>query len=317
MMKTKPGKSTIRASIAAACIGISAFGITTVSTAQDPSAQPLTPNLMTNTRNFADLNAANFNPETNYTVPAPGPDATQFRFKLKGYVFGLRMIKANYTGYYDQSTYSVYTDIKTSGLGALLKKMEIWAVTRGRHSSVTGLTPDWHVQQNMDKKNRRVEMNYDNEQRKVDVDIVPPLYSQGTPPATPEERYQAEDTISAILTMMMTGTQLTGQMCNGSVPVFDSKQHYNLRMERAGTKRVKYDGDKVEAIRCHVYYEPVSGFDPEDLPEVEEESTPVKVYFIKMDDLGLYVPVRFTYKISSIKAVIKLDDLTVVTSKKK
>jgi len=28
-------------------------------------------------------------------------------------------------------------------------------------------------------------------------------------------------------------------------------------------------------------------------------------------ELGLYVPVRFTYKISSIKAVIKLDEMVI------
>ncbi len=260
------------------------------------------------TRNLAVLNEGNIS-ATNYVLPTTPVNATEFDFKLKGYVFGLRMIKANYTGWFDESRYTAYTDLKTSGLGALLKKLEIWAVTTGSYTR-SGLTPTFHIQQNMDKKNRRVEMNYDNGMRHINVAIEPPLGSQGLPPASPEERYSADDTISAILNLMMRGQKIEGPVCSGSIRVFDSKQHYALRMVQDGTKRVKFDGEKVEAIRCLVYYEPISGFDPEDLPETEESSTPVKVYLKDFPEIGLYVPVKFTYKISSIKAVIMLDKMS-------
>ena len=260
-------------------------------------------------RNMAALNDGNIVEKT-YTIPAAGTAATEFDFKLKGYVFGLRMIKANYTGWFDDETYAVYTDLKTSGLGAMLKKLEIWAVTTGSYTK-SGLMPDFHIQQNMDKKNRRVEMNYNNNRGYIHVAIDPPLGSQGIPAATPAERYNADDTISAVLNLMMRGQKIDGPVCSGGVKVFDSKQHYNLRMERAGTKRVKFDGDKVDTIVCQVYYEPISGFDPEDLPDVEEGSTPIKIYMKEFPQLGLYVPVRFTYKISSIKAVIKLDEMVI------
>ncbi|WP_409432271.1 DUF3108 domain-containing protein [Litorimonas sp. RW-G-Af-16] len=299
-----------------ACLSAAALLCSASAAAQDVAPDPLaTGDLIQQERNFATLNTANFDPNRIYDVPEAGPDAAQFRFKLKGYVFGLRMVRANYTGWYDDTRYAAYADIKTSGLGALLKKMEIWAITRGAWTP-KGLRPDYHVQQNMDKKNRRVEMNYDNALSQVDVAIVPPLGSQGIPAATPAERFAANDTLSAIMTMMMRGAKTEGRACEGSVPVFDSKQHYNLRMERVEEMRYKYDGEKLDALKCHIYYEPVSGFDPEDLPDSEEESTPITVYFTKMDDLGLYVPLKFTYKISSIKAVIKVDEMVIVPAEK-
>ena len=264
------------------------------------------------TRNLAALNDGNIS-AANYVLPTTPVNATEFDFKLKGYVFGLRMIKANYTGWFDESRYTAYTDLKTSGLGALLKKLEIWAVTTGSYTR-SGLTPAFHIQQNMDKKNRRVEMNYDNGLRNIDVAIEPPLGSQGLPPASPEERYSADDTISAILNLMMRGQRIDGPVCSGSIRVFDSKQHYALRMVQDGTKRIKFNGEKGETIRCLVYYEPISGFDPEDLPEVEESSTPVKIYLKDFPEIDLYVPVKFTYKISSIKAVIKLDEMMFKTA---
>lgn len=260
-------------------------------------------------RNMAALNDGNIMEKT-YSLPTAGTTATEFDFKLKGYVFGLRMIKANYTGWFDDDTYAIYTDLKTSGLGAMLKKLEIWAVTTGSYTR-SGLTPDFHIQQNMDKKNRRVEMNYNNNRGYIHVAIDPPLGSQGIPAATPAERYNADDTISAVLNLMMRGQKIDEPVCSGGVRVFDSKQHYNLRMERAGTKRVKFNGDKIDTIICQVYYEPISGFDPEDLPDAEEGGTPIKIYMKEFPELGLYVPVRFTYKISSIKAVIKLDEMMI------
>ena len=266
-------------------------------------------NLLDETRNLAVLNEGNINPKV-YTLPPTPISATEFDFKLKGYVFGLRMIKANYTGWFDQSRYTAYADIKTSGLGALLKKLEIWAVTTGYYSH-SGLKPKFHIQQNLDKKNRRVEMNYDNVANFIDVAIVPPLGSQGLPPASPAERFSADDTISAILNLMMRGQKIDQPVCSGTVKVFDSKQHYGLRMVQDGTKRLKFQGEKIETIKCLVYYEPISGFDPEDLPNTEESGTPIKIYMKDFPDIGLYIPIRFTYKISSIKAVIKLDEMQV------
>ena len=266
-------------------------------------------NLLDETRNLAVLNEGNINPKV-YTLPPTPISATEFDFKLKGYVFGLRMIKANYTGWFDQSRYTAYADIKTSGLGALLKKLEIWAVTTGYYSH-SGLNPKFHIQQNLDKKNRRVEMNYDNVANFIDVAIVPPLGSQGLPPASPAERFSADDTISAILNLMMRGQKIDQPVCSGTVKVFDSKQHYGLRMVQDGTKRLKFQGEKIETIKCLVYYEPISGFDPEDLPNTEEGGTPIKIYMKDFPDIGLYIPIRFTYKISSIKAVIKLDEMQV------
>ncbi|MGJ8564784.1 MAG: DUF3108 domain-containing protein [Alphaproteobacteria bacterium] len=245
---------------------------------------------------------------TQFQNPAPGE--TSFDFKLKGYVFGLRMIKSSFSGRIGENDYTAFADIYTSGLGALLKKLRIWAVTEGRYDK-TQLYPFTHTQQNMDKKSRRVDMAYDYETRRVGVDINPPIGSQGVPPATPKERFDAKDTVSAILTLMMQGQRLEGEICDGTVRVFDSKQHYGLRLERVGTDRVKYEGEKVDSIHCHIYYEPISGFDPEDLPEEEESSTPINAYFVKDEQAGLYVPARFTYKISGFKAVIKLSDMRV------
>ncbi len=266
-------------------------------------------NLMNYAKNISVLNEQNLGKNV-YSLPSPDSDTTQIRLELKGYVFGFRVIRSDLITQFDETQYSAYADAKSSGLAALLKKMEIWSVTKGRYSR-SGMQPDWHVQQNTDKKNRRVEMNYDRSAGNVDVAIVPRLGSQGVPPATPRERYMANDTLSGIMHLMMMGTKVNGELCEGRVPFFDSKQHYNLRMERVGTRRVKFDGGKDDTIHCRAYYEPISGYDPEDLPSAEEAATPVNVYFKYYEEAGVHVPVRFTYKISGFKAVVKVDDMEI------
>lgn len=289
---------------------IAALGAGGLAAAQAVNASPAI-NLINKGENISVLNAQNLG-DTSYKLPVPSADATQIRMEMKGYVFGLRVIRSDLITWFDGQQYAAYTDAKSSGLAALLKKMEIWSVTKGRYDK-TGLRPDWHVQQNTDKKNRRVEMNYDRTAGSVDVHIVPRLGSQGVPPASPRERYSANDTISGIMHLMMMGTEINGELCEGRVPFFDSKQHYNLRLERVGTKRVKFDGDKEETIHCRAYYEPIAGYDAEDLPSEEEAATPINVYFKYYEEAGVHVPVRFTYKVSGFKAVVKVDDIEIVS----
>ena len=274
------------------------------------AAQVATADLMGKTANISVLNDQNLS-ATRYTLSPPNADTTQIRMALKGYVFGFRVIRSDVVTQFDDSTYAAYTDAKSSGLAALVKKMEIWAVTKGRYNR-NGLRPDWHVQQNTDKKNRRVEMNYNHPSQKLDIAIVPRLGSQGVPPASDRERYQSNDTVSGIIHLIMMGTKIDGELCTGRVPFFDSKQHYNLKLERVGTKRVKFDGKKEDTIHCRAYYESISGYDPEDLPSQEEAETPVNVYFKYYEEAGVHIPVRFTYKISGFKAVIKADEIEII-----
>jgi|GEM_PF-959593 len=240
-------------------------------------------------------------------LPPAALGATELDVRLKGYVFGLKMISADYDGWIGAERYALRSNLKTSGLGALLKKLRIWAVTEGRLDA-NGLYPETHVQQNRDKKRRRVEMAYDYSVDKVDVSVIPPNGSQGVPPASPTERFRADDTLSSLLSIMVQRSAHGKAACSGVVPVFDSKQHYNLRLSDRGVERDKIGDYRGMVRRCDIYYEPVSGFDPEDLPDVEEQSTPIKVW---MGDIGGYdIPLKFSYKISGFKAVIKVDELT-------
>ncbi|MEE9273201.1 MAG: DUF3108 domain-containing protein [Robiginitomaculum sp.] len=227
---------------------------------------------------------------------------TKIHLKIKGYVFGIKIMNTDFQSAIKGNIYSVRADMRTSGLAALLKKIQIWSTTTG-YIVGNDLQPFSHIQQNLNKKHRRVEMNYKKDG--VDISINPPLGSLGTPKPTKAEKFNSDDTLSALMNIMMQGRVTSKTPCEGIIPVFDSKQHYNLRLERAGNKHVKQKGFNGEAIICKAYYIPVSGYDPEDLPSQEEQETPLVIYLANFKEDGLYIPVKITYKISGFKAVLK------------
>lgn len=250
---------------------------------------------------------------------APLPEAastgpvTHIDFKLKGSIFGIKVIDILYDGQFSADAYSLRADLSTAGLGRLVKKMNIWATTTGTYDA-QGLYPIKHIQQNRDKKNRRIELAYDTS--KVDVSVVPRFGSLGEPPATNAEIFSSDDSLSTILNMMMRGYRYTEQPCQGKIKVFDGKQHYNLRLEQKNSaeKFIRQKGYKGSTIACNVYYEAISGYDPEDLPTSEEEATPLTVYFGQFHEHKLWVPVRFVYKVSGFSAVVKATDIAIKTT---
>ena len=270
-------------------------------------------------------------PDTNgydqawHNFPKPERGDTHFSFKIKGYVLGIKMISGHYEGVIGsenatgKTKYAVRTKIRSSGLGAMLKKLNIWSITKG-HFTKDKFTPDTHVQQNLERRARRVEMSYDNLAETIDVGITPPVSTQGVELPSMAERYNGTDAVTTFLNMMVrspseltdpTKRRFNEHLCEGDINVFDSKQHYALRMNRNGTKRSRFLGKRVEAIRCMVHYVPINGFRAKDLPSDEEKSTPVKVYLSYVPELDLYVPFRFSYKISSIRAIVRVSDIWV------
>ena len=250
-----------------------------------------------------------------YNFPANSAANTHFNLDFKGSILGFPLISGKYEGALDNGRYNVRTLLRTSGLGALVKKLRIWSVTKGTYNG-SGLYPLSHTQQNQDKKGRRVEMIYDYDAGQVNSRIYPHISSKGTPPASQKEKFAADDAVSAVLNLMARQTSgqnahLDAPLCTGDVRVFDSKQHYALRMVKGGTDKKKFFGKTTDIIECQIYYVPISGFDPEDLPSKNEGSTPINAQMMKNEELGIYVPIRMSYKISGFTAVIKITDMQV------
>ncbi|MGK0266344.1 MAG: hypothetical protein ACI82N_000589, partial [Maricaulis sp.] len=47
-----------------------------------------------------------------------------------------------------------------------------------------------------------------------------------------------------------------------------------------------------EALLCHVWYEPIAGYDPEDYPTPAELRYPLDIWLAPFPEDGFYLPVR-------------------------
>jgi len=242
------------------------------------------------------------------TQPVAAAQSTKFRVDYTGSLFIFPMGELTVAGELNDYGYSVRADMQSSGLGKLSKDGGLWSTSTGYYDQ-SGMKPIKHVIKKLNKKGRKVEIDYVNGSPQASIE--PRFGSMGQPPATESERSEAVDAISAIVQMMMTGHKYGDAPCVGSLKIFDGKQRYNLNMRKVGENTIRQSSYRGETVRCHMFMENVSGYDTEDLLTAEEAATPLDVYMANYDEAGLWIPVRFDYRVSGIKVNIKATHIEV------
>jgi len=245
---------------------------------------------------------------TKMTPPAAQTDSVKFAFDYTGSLFIFPLGTLSFRGEKNGYGYSVRTDMQSAGLGKLSKDGGLWSTSTGYYDA-NGVRPSRHEIQKLNEKARNVTMTYDAAGNPTAV-IEPRFGSMGQPPATDAERAEAVDAISGIMEMMMTGHEFGDKPCTGTIKIFDGKQRYNLNMRQDGTARISQSSYRGDTVRCEVLMENISGYDPEDRLTAEEAATPLVVYLANFEDAGLWVPVRFDYRVSGIRVNIKATNIS-------
>ncbi len=180
-----------------------------------------------------------------------------------GYFWGMRIMVAEVTTQISGDAYVNTGAFRTAGFANWVRDTRLEAGGSGVRDENGAFVPSDYWHQGYDgRKNRRIEMDYGNED--IDIMVDPPFGDWGDPPATPEQRLEAFDPLSTLVEIAMSGGE---EPCNRSVPVFDSRLRYNLRFEFIEMDEVRIRGYRGPAYHCRIYYEPVAGFDPDDLEE--------------------------------------------------
>jgi hypothetical protein len=186
--------------------------------------------------------------------------------------------------------YSATTHIEAAGLAALFTDFDIEAGITGARTR-DGLRPlaYHHVERTGDKV-RRVDIDFSEPIAQSLAE--PPFGSLGVPPANEEQRRNVIDPISSLFLLSEVTNDRGGDICSGTVPVFDGKARYNLRLESAGTERIRTHAWRGDALVCHAWYEPIAGYDPEDYPSESELRHPLILWLAAFEDGAFYMPVR-------------------------
>ena len=154
-------------------------------------------------------------------------------------------------------TYRISSQVKTTGLAGILVNYDM-------HLSATGYVQDdrletyGYVSQNRDRKSRRVELIYGTDD--VAMTAVPRFGNLGEPPATPEQKLDANDPLTALITFGLEPRAPGADPCGGPIKVFDGRQLSWLNLTYAGTKEIRSKAWRGEAIECHVTLDKVAGY---------------------------------------------------------
>ncbi|MEQ8404088.1 MAG: DUF3108 domain-containing protein [Oceanicaulis sp.] len=209
--------------------------------------------------------------------------------EYSGAVYFLSVADISLNARFSEVDYSAAATFQSAGLLRWFDDTNIEATAVG-YRGEAGLRPYRYEHINYASDKGRV-VGIDFPERVATPDVNPPFGSMGEPPASDEERAGALDPISVMLGLALAMPGDRDEPCSGTLPVFDGKARYDLRFENQGLDSVRTRAWRGDAVECHAYLEPISGYDPGDRPSDEETENPVRIWLAPINDV--YVPVRF------------------------
>ena len=186
--------------------------------------------------------------------------------------------------------YAATTVVEAAGLAALFTDFDIHAEVEGRRSPDAMAPVRYGHVERTGSKVRAVDIRFVDQI--ASAEATPPFGSLGVPPATREQRTGVIDPISAIFLLSQSRPTDDASVCSGRLPVFDGKARYDLRLEAGGLETVRTPAWQGEALLCHVWYEPIAGYDPEDYPAPSDLRHPLDIWLAPFPEDGFYLPVR-------------------------
>ena len=225
----------------------------------------------------------------------PG-SAEHILITYNGRFLGLRVMKTVLRLGLNADAYLVRSEFRTVGLLGFFKDAEILANAEGARAE-EGFAPHAYEHRNLkSKKNRVIKIDFP---ERVATASVTPGFGEESAFAPEEDRIGALDPISALTSIGYA----PGDTCDRTVPVYDGKQRYDLRLVTQKREKIRTRGWEGEALRCDLYYDPISGFDPEDLAEPEVYERPFQIWFAEIAD-GHTVPVRLRGRVNGISVSV-------------
>jgi hypothetical protein len=227
--------------------------------------------------------------------PAPGSASNhELQLLYNGSVLGQRLMKADVSASVADGDYESRAIFRTAGLAGFFKQAEITATVNGTYAG-NGVEPIHFQHRNSaSSKNRQIQIDWTADD--VIPTVTPPFGSMGQPPATLEERLGSRDVASTILSMTLDGGDAP---CERTLPVFDGKQRYDLRMEPIAYEEVDTRGYEGMAWHCNIYIVPISGYDPEDKPSPEQSARPMEVWLADLGE-GRWPPVLARRRVGAV-----------------
>ncbi len=208
----------------------------------------------------------------------------------------------------DETRYRADAHVEAAGLAALFTDFEIDSRVEGQRLPAGPRPTSYaHIERTGDKR-RDIDVRFDS--NIADATAQPDFSSWGQPPASEQDRTGVVDPMTAILQLSEIVLANNDTPCQGVIPVFDGKQRYDLRLSARGMERVRTRAWRGEALVCDAFYEPISGYDPEDWPTPGETRHPLTIWIAPIADGTAFLPVRLHTRAGFGGVTVELRTLT-------
>ena len=187
-------------------------------------------------------------------------------------------------------TYVAAAHVEAAGLAALFTDFDIDSEVSGRFGSSGPAPYAYGHRERTGNKTRIINVSF--EDGLAQSTAEPEFSSWGDPPASDADRTSVVDPMTATLLLSEMVAASGGAPCEGSIPVFDGKQRYDLNLISRGTEDIRTRGWRGEALVCEAYYTPISGYDAEDWPEPGETRHPLTMWIAPIANGTAFLPVR-------------------------
>ncbi|ABS67182.1 DUF3108 domain-containing protein [Xanthobacter versatilis] len=128
-----------------------------------------------------------------------------------------------------------------------------------------------------------------------EMDVEPPLKPlPDRVPLTPDTLQNVIDPMSgAFIYVPGTADLLSAAACDRSIPVFDGRQRYDLKLSFLRTEKVKTEGYAGPAVVCGVRYSPIAGHRPTRYTvKYMEENKDMQVWLVPVAGTRLLAPFK-------------------------
>ncbi|HEY4343777.1 MAG TPA: DUF3108 domain-containing protein [Parvibaculum sp.] len=237
------------------------------------------------------------------TPPAPTHVAADFTI----YVGGLLFIQGNFKAAVDDDKYRLAATMGTAGTTRAFYPADYKLRSEGWLGG-DSVKPRHYVSDSTSKHSTRlVTMSYTRDGMPR-LSAVPPYDPGDLDEVMPSLQQGTQDPMSAFLMPVAA----SNNPCKRTIPVFDGKRRYDLKLAYEGTKEMTPRGldHSVTTVVCTIRYVAIAPVERRKFTDMLRRNDDMKVWLAPFDGGRIYMPVRFQLRTPLGGAVMELTRVT-------
>lgn len=233
----------------------------------------------------------------------------RYRLVFNGFQVGTYDFRSNVNG----KSYEAKSGTKISALfGAFTWKGSI--AGSGVLDSHIPHPVSYNMSYKSNKKTYQVKLSFDRDRVASIVTVPKKPLSPEAVKVRPEHLKDVYDPMSAVMAISNT---TASEACNRTIPVFDGKARFDLKLTPKGREAIKEkrpSGQPTELLVCRVKYLPIAGHKPKDFEKPWVDYDNIEIALRPIPSAGVFVPYRITVPTTIGSAQVVADEINIKTN---